>query len=164
MRVPHGQGPTPATNVGIIWNLMKTSNGDIVFHGRRHRRFRTEMAFDPAHQRGVVVLTNAAVEPSAEDLAIHLLVGSPVRPAGTVPPAPREHKEITLSPADLDRLVGSYRMTPQLTIVITRDGGQLMAQAHRPGPPIRSSQRARATSSGRSSTRSSASPSTPAAR
>jgi len=71
-------GPSSAVDVGLGWMVVKSPRGEIVFHDGGTGGFRTAMAYDPAKRRGVVVLTNAAREPSSNDIALHLLIGSPV--------------------------------------------------------------------------------------
>jgi len=71
-------GAVPNIQTGLAWLVISSPRGEIIFHDGGTGGFRTCMAFDPAKHRGVVVLTNAAREPSANDLAIHLLIGSPV--------------------------------------------------------------------------------------
>lgn len=124
---------------GLGWMIVPstTGGGETIFHGGGTGGFRTSMVIDRGKRRGVVVLTNAAVEPSAEDLAMHLMVGSPVAPAGTVPPAPppaKAHAEVTLSPAELDRVVGTYELRSNLQLKVWRDGAGLMAQMS--GAPV----------------------------
>ena len=49
---------------------------------------------------------------------------------GQVPAAaPKEHKEITVAPKLFDRYVGQYQLAPNFVLTITREGGQLFAQA-----------------------------------
>ena len=43
--------------------------------------------------------------------------------------APKEHKEVHVDPAIFDRYVGSYQLTPDFSIAITRDGDHLFEQA-----------------------------------
>ena len=71
-------GVAPKVQTGLAWMVAGTPRGEIIFHDGGTGGFRTTMAFDPAKRRGVIVLTNAAREPSSNDLAIHLLIGSPV--------------------------------------------------------------------------------------
>jgi CubicO group peptidase (beta-lactamase class C family) len=42
---------------------------------------------------------------------------------------PKIHQRVSVSPQSLDRLVGTYRLSPTLTIEISRDGDQLFVQA-----------------------------------
>jgi CubicO group peptidase (beta-lactamase class C family) len=115
MRVRRADGPAPRVRIGIVWNLIDAGSGStIVFHDGGTGGFRTSMAFDLARKRGVVVLTNAAVEPSSEDIALHVLSGAPLAVEKPVPPAPRTRVAIA--------------MAPQLTIAITRDGDHLLAK------------------------------------
>ena len=118
--------------IGLAWIISKPSGDrEILFHNGGTGGFRTAMLLDPARQRGVVVLTNAAVEPASDDLAFHLMLGAPLQPLGPIPPAPPSasaHKAVTLPPAELDRVVGRYEFTPGFALTIERDGAGLKAQ------------------------------------
>jgi len=71
-------GVAPNVDTGLGWMVAKSPRGDIIFHDGGTGGFRTSIAFDPAKRRGAIVLTNAAREPSSNDLAIHMLIGNPV--------------------------------------------------------------------------------------
>jgi CubicO group peptidase (beta-lactamase class C family) len=73
-------GPGTGVDIGLAWMVAKAPRGEVVFHDGGTGGFRTTMAYDPAKKRGVIVLTNAAREPSSNDLAIHLLLGTAVTP------------------------------------------------------------------------------------
>jgi hypothetical protein len=128
MRVRRAGGFVPNAGIGIVWNLLKTPVGEIVFHNGATGGSRSFIGFDPVRKRGIVVLLNGAAEPAADDLALHLLAGTPLMPLQPIPPAPRAWKVVQLSPAQLDRLTGRYRLAPQATLAVTRDGDKLMAQ------------------------------------
>jgi D-alanyl-D-alanine-carboxypeptidase/D-alanyl-D-alanine-endopeptidase len=128
MQVRRAGGATPNMGTGIIWVLLKTSAGEIVFHNGATGGSKAFIGFDPARKRGIVVLVNGAPEPATDDLGLHLLTGSPLIPVRPLQPAPREWKIVTLSPAQLDRLTGIYRFGPQATLTVRREGGQLTAQ------------------------------------
>jgi CubicO group peptidase (beta-lactamase class C family) len=124
-------GVSPRVATGLGWMVLTTASGDIVFHGGGTGGFRTVMAYDPAKRRGAVILTNAAIEESINDIAFHLLLGAPVAPPAPVPPAPKPvatRTAIELPAAELDRVVGHYRFTAQLDMTVTRDGSGLKAQ------------------------------------
>jgi CubicO group peptidase (beta-lactamase class C family) len=73
--------------IGLAWLIARPAEGrEILFHNGGTGGFRSAMALEPAARRGVVVLTNAAVEPASDDLAMHLLLGTPLAPA--IPPPP----------------------------------------------------------------------------
>jgi CubicO group peptidase (beta-lactamase class C family) len=133
-------GVSPRIATGLGWMVMASSSGEIVFHGGGTGGFRTAMAYDPSKQRGAVILTNAAVEESIDDLSFHLLLGAPVAPAAPVPAAPKAvpaRTAIELPITDLDRVVGHYRFKPQLDLIVTREGTGLKAQiTGQPGFPI----------------------------
>lgn len=124
-------GASPRAAIGLGWMVLTTPSGEIVFHDGGTGGFRTAMAYDPARRRGAVVLANAAVEESVSDVPLHLLLGSPVAPPAPVPPAPppvKARTAIDLPAAELDRVVGRYRFTPQLEMTVMRDGSGLKAQ------------------------------------
>jgi CubicO group peptidase (beta-lactamase class C family) len=121
--------------IGLGWMISSPPSGEVLRHGGGTGGFRTFMGLQPETGRAALVLTNSAVEPSAEDIGMHLLTGSPVANAFPVPPAPprmEPQEEVTLSPEQLDRVAGTYEMAPGALIVVRRqdDGArpQLVAQ------------------------------------
>lgn len=121
----------PRFETGLGWLVAKSPAGDIVMHDGGTGGYRTSLAFDPAKSRGVVVLTNAAVEPAVNDLSIHLLVGSPLAPLRPIPPAPAPSARLTavdLPVAELDRVAGRYDFGNGLLLTVAREGESLFAQ------------------------------------
>ena len=79
--------------IGLAWLIAKPAEGrETLFHNGGTGGFRTAMMLEPAERRGVVVLTNAAVEPASDDFAMHLLLGLPLQPTDPVPPA-KAHRD-----------------------------------------------------------------------
>ncbi len=132
------KGQAPAT--GLSWFLSQPSGRIIPWHGGGTGGFRTAMAYDPVKKRGVVVLTNAAVEPAADDIAMHLLLGAPISPNRPVPPAPAPvpaRTAVALPVAELDRIVGRYALRPNLTMEVVRRGvGVVAGMVGSPALPI----------------------------
>jgi D-alanyl-D-alanine-carboxypeptidase/D-alanyl-D-alanine-endopeptidase len=128
MRIKRAGGYAPNAEIGIVWNLLATPVGEIVFHNGATGGSRAFIGMDRARRRGIVVLVNGAAEPAADDLGMHVLAGAPLSPAAPIPAAPHKRPVVTLSPAQLDRVVGRYRLAPQLLLTVTRDGAQLLAQ------------------------------------
>jgi D-alanyl-D-alanine-carboxypeptidase/D-alanyl-D-alanine-endopeptidase len=126
--------PIDGDRVGqaLGWQVVHPEPGrEILQHGGGTGGFRTHLALEPSYGRAVVALANSAAEPSATDLALHALVGSPAAPTPAVPPpppAPVERAEVTLPAAELDRVVGRYEMLPGVVIAIARQEGGLTAQ------------------------------------
>ena len=92
MLAPRWPGPSPQIEMALGWMVLRGPAGPIYFHEGGTNGFRTVMAFDPARRRGLVVLTNAAADPSPGGLALHLLVGAPLAlspPTAVEPPAQR---------------------------------------------------------------------------
>jgi len=130
----------PRVPTALGWSVLGAPTGEVLMKDGGTGGFRSDMALQSATGRAVVVLTNAAVEPSATDIALHALIGSPVATAGPVPPAPpppSRHSEITLTPAQLGHVVGTYRLAPGLEMAIRLDGDHLVAQiTGQPALPI----------------------------
>jgi CubicO group peptidase (beta-lactamase class C family) len=113
------------------WQVFHPEPGrEIVMHGGGTGGFRSHLALEPSTGRAVVALANSAVEPSAADLATHVLVGSPVAPTPPVPPPPAAvvRSEVTLPAAELDRVAGRYQLVPNVVMTIARQENGLTAQ------------------------------------
>jgi len=122
---------SPRTEQALGWQVWHPERGrTVVIHNGGTGGFRSALALEPDTRRAAVVLINSAAEPSATDLALHLLVGAQVALTPPVPPAPppvSARAEVTLPVAELDRVVGSYDFGDGVN-VITREGGQLVSR------------------------------------
>lgn len=122
--------PTQTANLAqaLGWEVLTTPAGDIVQHGGGTGGYHTFVAFNPRTKVGVVMLTNAETVAGGDDIALHILTGSPVLSLPPPPPPPPERHAIVLDAKALDALVGRYQLAPQAFITLTRDGTHLMAQ------------------------------------
>jgi len=128
--------PVPGSNArteqALGWVVLHPEPGrDILIHDGGTGGYRTVLALEPAKGKATVVLVNSAAEPSAADLGMRVLVGSPMPPTPPVPTAPPPavaRTEVTLPTAELERVVGRYRFTPGFTVAVTLDGGRLRAR------------------------------------
>jgi serine-type D-Ala-D-Ala carboxypeptidase/endopeptidase len=122
----------PRARQALGWQVVPVEGGrEVLQHGGGTGGFRTHLALEPAKRRAVVVMANSAAEPSATDLALHVLLGMPVADTPAVPPAPPRpaaRTEVTLPEAELDRVVGRYEFGPGVVFSVTREGNQLRAQ------------------------------------
>jgi CubicO group peptidase (beta-lactamase class C family) len=126
VRVP---GSGPGSEQALGWVITHPGPGrDVLLHDGSTGGFRTLLGIEPAKGRAVVVLINSAVEPSAADLGLGVLLGAPVPPTPPVPAAPVAQIEVTLPLAELERVVGRYLFTGGFVIAVTLDGGILRAQ------------------------------------
>lgn len=82
-----GPGPAPRVEMGLGWMVIDGRTGTFAFHDGGTGGFRGTMAFDASKKRAVIVLANAAAEPSTQDLAVHLLTGLPVAETTPAPAA-----------------------------------------------------------------------------
>ena len=124
-------GEADKQQTALGWMVGHPPSGEIVFHGGGTGGFRSFMALQPEKNRAVVGLTNSAIEPSAQDIALHAIMGAPVAEAGPVPEAPpaaAPRQEVPLTAAQLDHVAGTYQLTPQIQIAVRREDERLMAQ------------------------------------
>jgi len=122
--------PMPAPNMqqALGWEVRDAPAGKIVQHGGGTGGYHTYIAFDPRRRTGVVVLTNAETIMGGDDIALHILTGSPVATLAPPPPPPPVRTAIAVPPEVLQRYVGVYQLAPQVVITVTRDGDRLFAQ------------------------------------
>ncbi|KRA83754.1 hypothetical protein ASD76_06975 [Altererythrobacter sp. Root672] len=131
----------PRFQQALGWQVGHPEEGrEIVIHNGGTGGFRSALALEPAKQRGVVALANSGAEPSATDIALHVLVGAPVTATPPIPPAPPPpvvRTEVTLPAAELDRVVGRYELLPNLVMTVARrDEGLTAALTNAPTLPI----------------------------
>jgi len=129
VRVPTGNAKVEQA---LGWQIVEVEPGrELVLHDGGTGGFRSSLAIEPAKGTAAVVLINTALEPSATDLALHVLVGSPIAPTPPVPPPPPEpvrRVEVSLPQAELDRVTGRYEFAPGVVFSVVRDGSGLRAQ------------------------------------
>lgn len=126
----------PGFTAGLGWMTVPAPAGDIVGHGGGTGGFRSYMAFQPETDSAVVAMTNSAIEPSAQDIGLHILVGAPVAKAKPVPQPPKSvtREEVSLTAKQIDRVIGTYRFNPAAALTITRQGDRLFAAITGQGP------------------------------
>jgi D-alanyl-D-alanine-carboxypeptidase/D-alanyl-D-alanine-endopeptidase len=124
VRVP-GEAP-PAVEQALGWEVMHLPpERELLLHNGQTGGFQTMLILEPAKGRAVVALTNSQAQPSPDDIALHIMIGTPVAPTPPVPPGPTKHTEISLPAADLDKFVGRYDFGNGFVITVTHDGATL---------------------------------------
>jgi serine-type D-Ala-D-Ala carboxypeptidase/endopeptidase len=127
---------TERAEQALGWQVGHPEPGrEIVAHGGGTGGFRTQLVIEPSAGRAVIALANSGAEPSAGDLAAHVLIGSQVAPTPPVPPAPPRpvaRTEVELPVAELDRVVGRYDFGDGV-LEITREGNVM--RSSRAGVP-----------------------------
>jgi CubicO group peptidase (beta-lactamase class C family) len=105
--------------------MVRTSNGlTEISHGGGIEGFVTMLAYYPDDKLSVIVLGN--LESGAPpDIATKLAAIA----HGEKVMLPSERKEASVQPDILAKYVGAYELSPELSIVVTLEGSQLMAQA-----------------------------------
>jgi D-alanyl-D-alanine-carboxypeptidase/D-alanyl-D-alanine-endopeptidase len=112
---------SPNLTVGLGWHVKKDDYGTATWHNGGTAGYRAFAGVDLVRGTGVVVLTNASSARGGDDIASHLLVGTPL----AAPPPWR--KRVRVPEAALQRYVGLYRYSPAVTIEISRAGASLFA-------------------------------------
>jgi D-alanyl-D-alanine-carboxypeptidase/D-alanyl-D-alanine-endopeptidase len=120
--VPLRDTDAPRMRIGLGWITSIPFDTPLVWHNGQTGGYHSFIGFDPAHNRGIVVLANSSK--NIDDIGLHLLDG---RFPLTVPPKPR--KEIQIDPALLDAYVGVYELAPTFRLTVTREGNALFGQA-----------------------------------
>jgi hypothetical protein len=113
-------------SIALGWLVRTRPSSRIYWHNGGTGGFRSFAGFDPVRGIGVVVLVNASVP--AEDIGRHLL--DPRLPLA-MPPVPPRRTPIEVSAEVLERLVGEYALTSQVTLTVTREGDALYVQPSR---------------------------------
>ncbi len=101
--------------IALGWLIDPSGTNPVWWHDGGTGGFASFAAFDPARNVAVVVLSNAQV---------------PVNPLGMQLINPVvEHPTVSLSTAQLDRVVGEYQLAPNFVLSVTRDGDVVYLQA-----------------------------------
>jgi CubicO group peptidase (beta-lactamase class C family) len=122
---------TPFKNDYALGLAVRTANGrTLVAHDGGIDGFNTNLSYYPDEKLTIVVLSNLAGATPGE-LATKL--AAVVHGEKVI--LPSERKEITLPKEVLQRYVGTYELSPDLSIAISLEEGQLMAQPSN-GPKV----------------------------
>lgn len=113
---------------GYGWQLLEPSaqslNRRLVFHAGGTTGFATDLLHYPDDDVTIVLLANLLPVPLADisrDLSAIAFGGNPAAPPVKLP--------VRVDPALYDEYVGNYRLSPQISITVSKDGDQLAVQA-----------------------------------
>jgi D-alanyl-D-alanine-carboxypeptidase/D-alanyl-D-alanine-endopeptidase len=123
---------TGETRQTLGWQIGHPEPGrEVTIHNGGTGGYRSALALDRTKNTATVVLTNSAIEPSATDIAMHMLFGMAVSGIPPVPPAPAvavQRTQAALPVEELDRVVGTYDFGNGVVFEISRDGDGVRAQ------------------------------------
>jgi len=104
------------SRIGLAW---MTTPKEIVWHNGGTGGYRSFLGFTADGRRGVVILTNTAVD--VDDLGFATLnADAPLAPT---------YQAIVLPSASLDDYVGTYKVSDKILLKVSRKGDALFAQA-----------------------------------
>jgi CubicO group peptidase (beta-lactamase class C family) len=129
---------------GLGWGLYWSPYGKAFFKEGHQDGFRNYTVIFEKSMDGIVIMTNSSNgEGIFKELLEVLLKNAftPIEWEGFTPynelpprkPLPVHH-EITLEPAQLDRLGGRYALSPELVLTVTRKDGHLLLQENQEQP------------------------------
>ncbi len=118
----------PNTEIALAWHITTTPKGPIVWHNGGTGGYRTIMAFDPKARVGVVVLADTETLAGVDDIAFHILAGTPLAQPPGPPKPPVLRHEIPVDAEVMRGLAGHYQLTPQLIAEVTVQDGQMFIQ------------------------------------
>ena len=127
-RMIRAGGDAADMSMGIGWMIARTRIGDVVMYDGATGGYLTMIGFDPVRRRGVVILSNATVQPGVTNIGLHILTGSPVAATPPPPSAPIKQTEIAASAEQLDKFIGRYQLAPDQVLTVTRPGQHLVIQ------------------------------------
>jgi D-alanyl-D-alanine-carboxypeptidase/D-alanyl-D-alanine-endopeptidase len=114
----------PGLDIALGWHISTRNGHEIVWHNGGTGGYRTWIGFDPKSRTGVVVLSNTSTTAGVDDIGAHLL-----DPAIPLMRPPKQHHEVKVDPAILDRYIGRYELAPTFVVTVSRNDGHLFAQA-----------------------------------
>ena len=121
------QGQNDRVKIGLGWNNVEVYGTEFYWFGGGTGGFRSYIVIDTKQKKGAYLVNNSGQDLMSaflESIAFNYL--QPKIPIQT--PLPPK-KEITLSEDILQKYVGEYQVTPDISIFITREGKQLFARA-----------------------------------
>ncbi len=132
MRQPGKLKGGDVVNYGFGLDLGKYHGSPMIRHGGSWAGYRSFVIYIPEKRFGVAVLSNTGnLDESglAVKVADLYLGNSPAKRSD--PPSNKTPRTVKSDPATWNPFLGTYRLGPSWLLTITREGGQLMAQASR---------------------------------
>lgn len=105
----------PTMDIGLGWHIDRSQPTPVGWHNGGTGGYRSYFGLDPAHRRGVVVLSNTAN--GVDNIGVNLLY------------PPKARTAITIKPEVGDRYVGRYEVVPEFILTFSREGDHYYLQA-----------------------------------
>ena len=129
---------------GLGWGLYWSPYGEVFFKEGHQDGFRNYAVVFAKSKDGIVIMTNSSNGEGIFKELLEVLLKdtfTPIEWEGFTPynelpprkPLPVHH-EITLTPAQLERLSGKYGISPELVLSVTRKEGHLLLQENQEPP------------------------------
>jgi len=114
----------PNLEIALGWHIWNRNGHEIIWHNGGTGGYRTWIGFEPKSRTGVVVLSNTTTNAGVDDIGLHLL-----DPAVPLLPPAKEHHEVKVDAAVLEKYTGRYQLAPNFILTIMREGDHLYSQA-----------------------------------
>ncbi|HXH92698.1 MAG TPA: serine hydrolase [Thermoanaerobaculia bacterium] len=114
----------PNLEIALGWHIWNRNGHEIIWHNGGTGGYRTWIGFEPKSRTGAVVLSNTTTNAGVDDIGLHLL-----DPAVPLLPPAKEHHEVKVDAAVLEKYSGRYQLAPNFILTIMREGDHLYSQA-----------------------------------
>ena len=126
------QGQNSQVKIGLCWNNVDLWGTEIFWHGGGTGGFASYIAVDPKQRKGAFLVNNTGQPTGSvflESIAFNYLQSKYKITKPQLKSVSPRKTAITLGEEILQKYVGEYQITPEMSIFITREGKQLFARA-----------------------------------
>jgi CubicO group peptidase (beta-lactamase class C family) len=124
MILPRRPTGNPNLEVALAWHILTRDGHEAIWHNGGTYGYRSWIGFDPKSRTGVVVLSNTFTNAGVDDIGLHVL-----DPTFPLAQPPKQHQEVKVDAAVLEKYTGRYQLAPNFFITVSREGDRLYAQA-----------------------------------
>ena len=124
MELSHKARHYKAGEMGVAmgWHIKKGDHGDVIWHNGGTGGYRTFAGFVKETGIGIVLLTNSST--GSDDIGFYLL-----DPSSELADLKPKSDAVDVPESILEQYVGTYELSPEFEITITKEGTQMFGQA-----------------------------------
>jgi serine-type D-Ala-D-Ala carboxypeptidase/endopeptidase len=121
------QGQNDRVKIGLCWNNVEVYGTEFYWFGGGTGGFRSYIAIDAKQKKGAYLVNNSGQDEMSEFL--ESVAFNYLQPKIPIQKPSPPKKEITLNEDILQKYVGEYQVTADVSIFITREGKRIFARA-----------------------------------